>query len=53
ANGKWVVPEGAVMVMGDNRPNSNDSRRWGFVPLEAVIGRAVVIWWPPSRWTAL
>ncbi len=53
ANGKWVVPEGAVMVMGDNRPNSNDSRRWGFVPLQAVIGRAVAIWWPPSRWATL
>ena len=53
ANGKWEVPEGTVMVMGDNRPNSNDSRRWGFVPLQAVIGRGVVIWWPPSRWSTL
>jgi signal peptidase I len=53
ANGKWEVPEGCVMVMGDNRPNSNDSRRWGFVPYEAIIGKAVVIWWPPSRWTTL
>jgi signal peptidase I len=52
-NGKWVVPEGTVMVMGDNRPNSNDSRRWGFVPLQAVIGRGVLIWWPPSRWATL
>jgi len=53
ANGKWEVPEGTVMVMGDNRPNSNDSRRWGFVPLQAVIGRGVLIWWPPSRWATL
>jgi signal peptidase I len=53
ANGKWEVPEGTVMVMGDNRPNSNDSRRWGFVPLETIIGRAVVVWWPPSRWSSL
>ena len=51
ANGKWEVPEGAVMVMGDNRPNSNDSRRWGFVPLQAVVGKAVLVWWPPSRWS--
>ncbi|MEW6553240.1 MAG: signal peptidase I [Actinomycetota bacterium] len=52
-NGKWEVPEGTVMVMGDNRPNSNDSRRWGFVPLQAVIGRGVLVWWPPSRWSTL
>lgn len=53
ANGKWEVPEGTVMVMGDNRPNSNDSRRWGFVPLQAVIGRGVLILWPPGRWSTL
>jgi signal peptidase I len=51
ANGKWEVPEGTVMVMGDNRPNSNDSRRWGFVPLQAILGKAVLVWWPPSRWS--
>lgn len=51
--GPEEVPMGTVMVMGDNRPNSNDSRKWGFVPLGSVIGRAVFIWWPPSRWSGL
>ncbi len=54
-----VVPEGALWVMGDNRYNSADSRRnmdkpgGGFVPLEKVVGRALVISWPADRWTWL
>lgn len=54
-----VVPEGALWVMGDNRYNSADSRRnmdkpgGGFVPLENVVGRAIVISWPQDRWSWL
>jgi signal peptidase I len=44
-----TVPKGYVFLMGDNRGNSDDSRYWGPVPIDWVIGEAFATYWPPGR----
>ena len=44
-NGEVVVPPGIYFAMGDNRDSSLDSRYWGFVPRENIIGKPLIIYW--------
>jgi signal peptidase I len=47
------VPVGTVFVMGDNRPRSQDSRRFGPIDADSIVGRAFVRVWPFDRWGGL
>ncbi len=44
-NGEVVVPEGNYFALGDNRDNSSDSRFWGLVPRENIIGKPLLVYW--------
>lgn len=46
---KEVVPADEYLVLGDNRNSSSDGHVWGFLSKDAIIGRAVVRFWPPNR----
>ena len=45
----WTVPAGSYFMMGDNRAQSCDSRTWGAVPRNKLIGIVFFVYWPPDR----
>ncbi len=51
--GEWLVPSGYLFVLGDNRNDSSDSHVWGYLPLQNVIGKALLIYWPPPEWAMI
>lgn len=46
---KINVPKDNYFVLGDNSASSKDSRYWGFVPKDNILGKALIIYWPPNR----
>jgi len=49
-DGDWIVPDDQLFVLGDNRNASKDSHQWLYLPMENVVGKAVLIYWPPPEW---
>jgi len=48
-SGEWEIQPGQLFVLGDNRNNSSDSQTWGPVPLDQLIGKAWLVYWPPPE----
>lgn len=52
-SGSWQVVDGYLFVLGDNRNDSSDSHSWGLVPMQNVVGKSLLIYWPFTEWGML
>ena len=48
--GSWTLGDGEYLVFGDNRGDSDDSQKWGPLPVGNIVGKAWLTYWPPEQW---
>ncbi|GLV53770.1 signal peptidase I [Dictyobacter sp. S3.2.2.5] len=47
---EWKVPTNSYFILNDNRSMTDDSRRWGSIPNDMIVGKAIVVFWPVNSW---